>query len=267
MDINKTTPKISIITASYNYAKYITKTIESIINQTYQNWELIIVDDGSKDNSVEIIKSYCEKDSRIKLYQHKNGINKGLKDTLLLGIKNSTSDWIAFCESDDYYLPNHLEEKVKIINKNNDVNLIFNDFLLEGNMVFKNSQYYKKCKTFLDNRIGNHSFKDVCCEINPIATFSIVLLRKKLLKGLDFNCPEKPLLDYYLWAQLSKKTHFYYLNEPLSVLYRHQDSYISKRNESILLFILKISLFLPKIFTKRFKMTLLLIKMKLLLII
>jgi len=69
-------PKFSIIMASYNYAGYISQGIESVINQTYQNFELIIVDDGSVDNSVEIIKSYCEKDNRIKLYCHNK--NRGL---------------------------------------------------------------------------------------------------------------------------------------------------------------------------------------------
>ena len=58
--------KISIITTSYNYEEYIKETIESVISQTFQDWEMVIVDDGSKDNSVEVIKSYMEKDSRIK---------------------------------------------------------------------------------------------------------------------------------------------------------------------------------------------------------
>jgi glycosyltransferase involved in cell wall biosynthesis len=68
-------PKISVITVSYNYENYIKETIESVINQTFQDWEMIIVDDGSKNNSVEVIKSYCEKDNRIKFFQHEHGVN------------------------------------------------------------------------------------------------------------------------------------------------------------------------------------------------
>ena len=64
--------KISIITTSYNYEEYIKETIESVLAQSYTNWEMIIIDDGSKDNSVNIIKKYCQKDKRIKLYQHQN---------------------------------------------------------------------------------------------------------------------------------------------------------------------------------------------------
>lgn len=73
---------VSIIIPSFNYEKYITQTIESVINQTYTNWELIIVDDGSKDNSKEIIKDYCAKDNRIRLYTHENNQNLGLKKLL-----------------------------------------------------------------------------------------------------------------------------------------------------------------------------------------
>jgi len=100
--------KISILIASYNYAQYIEEAINSVINQSYQNWELIIVDDGSSDNSLEIIKSYCEKDSRIKLFQHENNQNNGLKETILLGLENVMGDWVAFLESDDVFMPDNL---------------------------------------------------------------------------------------------------------------------------------------------------------------
>jgi len=107
--------KISIITANYNYAQYIEEAINSVINQSYGDWELIIVDDGSSDNSVEIIKSYCEKDSRIRLFQHANGENKGLKETLLLGISHASGDWIAFLESDDSFTLDNLQQEERAL--------------------------------------------------------------------------------------------------------------------------------------------------------
>lgn len=254
--MNELAPKISIITASYNYADYIPKTIESIINQTYPNWELIVVDDGSSDNSVEIIESYCKKDSRIKLFQHKRGKNRGLKDTLLLGIKKSTSDWIAFCESDDYYTPNHLEEKVKVINKHKDANFIFNDYTILGNQDFQESPYYKVCQDTLKSNKGNADYSNICSKYNPVVTFSIVMLRKELLKNLDFNSPIKPILDYYLWAQLSSKTKFYYMDTPLSILIKHDGSYIEQANKNRFIFWLKMSCFLPKILYYKIRLTL-----------
>lgn len=80
--------KISIITASYNYQDYIKETIQSILDQTYQDWELIIIDDCSSDNSVDIIKSF--KDDRIKLIVNEK--NLGLATTVKRGIENSTGE-------------------------------------------------------------------------------------------------------------------------------------------------------------------------------
>ena len=238
--------KVSIITASYNYAEYISEAIESVINQTYPNWELIIVDDGSKDNSVEIIKSYCDKDNRIKLVQHKNGKNKGLKQTLLLGLKKASADWIAFLEADDYYAPNNLEEKISIINQRKDIFFIFNNYEIIGNKTFLDSPYYNISQKMLNTRNGNYSYKDVCCKYNPVATFSMVLLHKSVLKSIDFNTSIHPWLDYYLWLQVAKKHQFYYLNKKLTFWRKHQNSYINTlKTKNFLLWKLKLCILCP----------------------
>ena len=102
---------ISIVTASYNYAQYIGETIQSVLNQTYSDWELVIVDDCSSDNSVEVIKSF--KDDRIKLFVNER--NLGLKGTVKRGIELAQGDWVVFLESDDVITPDYLEKKAKIV--------------------------------------------------------------------------------------------------------------------------------------------------------
>ena len=98
---------ISIITASYNYANYIKECIDSVLSQDFTDWELIIVDDCSVDNSVEIIKSYT--DSRIRLIRNEK--NSGLKRTLLRGIQEAGGEYIAFLESDDIWRTDYLSKK------------------------------------------------------------------------------------------------------------------------------------------------------------
>lgn len=94
-------PLVSIITPLYNSEKYIAETIESVLAQTYSNWEMIIVDDCSKDNSTKIVEEYQKKDRRIKLYR--NEINKGVSYTRNRAIDLSQGKYIAFLDSDDLW--------------------------------------------------------------------------------------------------------------------------------------------------------------------
>lgn len=212
--------------ASYNYARYLDEAISSVINQSYQNWELIIVDDGSNDNSIEIIKSYCQKDNRIKLLEHENGVNKGLKETILLGLENITGDWVAFLESDDVFNPDNLTKKVKTIQKYPDVKLIFNkvDFLSEKQSkrknIFENTQ----------KKLSKMSFpKNMFCDFyidNMILTFSCVMVEANTLKNADFSTPVDVFLDWWLWIQLAYENNFYYIDEELTQWRLHEKSYI-----------------------------------------
>ena len=225
-----TNPKISIITASYNYANLIEKGINSIINQTYKNWELIIVDDGSTDNSIEVIKNYTN-NKKIKLYQHENGENKGLKETLLLGLKHTTGEFVAFLEADDWLENNYLEEKIKVLRKYPDVKLIFNDvemFSDEKNFDFSwYNSYLKSQKNILSRNNSPFKCDKYFVKHNFIPTFSCVLTERKLLLSCDFNTPKDPALDFWIFRQIALKTEFYYINKKLTHWMMHKDSYIN----------------------------------------
>lgn len=84
---------ISIITPMYNGAKYVSYTIDSVLAQTYSNWEMIIVDDGSKDNGAELVQTYSEKDGRIKLFRQANGGSSVARNN---GLKNAKGRYICF---------------------------------------------------------------------------------------------------------------------------------------------------------------------------
>ena len=102
MDMAKNTPKVSIIIAAYNVEKYLPQCVDSIINQTYQNMEIIIVDDGSTDKSGEIGQNYARKDPRVKyVFQE----NQGLSAARNKGIESATGEWIGFVDGDDWIEP------------------------------------------------------------------------------------------------------------------------------------------------------------------
>lgn len=107
---------VSIITPSYKSAKFIAQTIESVLAQTYQNWEMIIVDDVSPDNSNEIIEEYCKKDSRIKLIKLEK--NSGPAVARNRAIEEAEGRYIAFLDADDLWKPEKLEKQLAFMDEN-----------------------------------------------------------------------------------------------------------------------------------------------------
>lgn len=125
-------PKISIILPVYNGSKYLKKTIESIINQTFKDFELIIINDGSTDDCDDICKEFQKRDNRI-IYRYQQ--NKGISFTRNIGMEMARADWITFCDHDDLYEPNLLEENYKLI-KDKDIDFLkFGRKMIQGDMV------------------------------------------------------------------------------------------------------------------------------------
>lgn len=98
---------ISIVTSAYNASSTIGRAVESLQSQTFQDWEVVIIDDCSTDNTAEIVQSYASKDTRIRLIQHDN--NKGAGLARRTGISNIKGEWMTFLDSDDYLKPDCLE--------------------------------------------------------------------------------------------------------------------------------------------------------------
>lgn len=107
--------KVSIVVPIYNVEKYLDECVRSLINQTYKNIEIILVDDGSKDSSGAIADNLAKEDSRIRVIHKDNG---GVSSARNLGIKNATGDYICFVDSDDYLAPEFVEYMIRMIQKN-----------------------------------------------------------------------------------------------------------------------------------------------------
>lgn len=165
---------MSIITPTYNCGKYIGETIESVIAQTYQNWEMIIVDDCSTDYTNSVVDNY--KDKRIKYI--KNAVNCGAAATRNRALKEAQGEWIAFLDSDDLWFSDKLEKQVSFMKSNNYFFSYHNfekideesnrlDILVTGpKVVTKKKMYnygYPGCLTFMYNakKFGLIQIKDI----------------------------------------------------------------------------------------------------------
>ena len=228
--------KISFITASFNYAKYISETIESVINQTYEDWELIIVDDGSKDNSIEIINSYVNKyPEKIRLLTHPNNENRGLKETVKLGVKNATGDFVAFVESDDYIRKDYLEKKLEILKKFPDIKFIYNDVEMVGDL--SGADVKTDTLDIVRKVFEGKDYPVSLCNFMPITnlvpTFSCVMVERKVLSKCNFNTPQNAWLDWWLWGQIAVDNKFYFIKEKLSYWRLHNESYINVTKDEV----------------------------------
>ena len=192
---------VSIIMPSYNTAKYITNSIESVLNQTYKNWELIIIDDCSTDNTDEIIKNYNSED-RIKYI--KNEKNSGAAVSRNRGLREAKGKWIAFLDSDDLWCPTKLEKQIL--------------FMKENNYYFSYTAYREIDSASRANGIivtgpskitkrGMYNYCWVGCLTVMYDTEKIGLVQIEDIKKNN---------DYAMWLKVCKKAPCYLLNEVLA---------------------------------------------------
>lgn len=128
-------PCVSVIMVTYNRAGYLSRSITSYLNQTYRNTELIIVDDGSKDNTFQIVNGYMQTHTNIRFLKH---THRNICLSKNAGIKAAIGKYIAFLDSDDMYKSDYIEERVKYMEAHPEVDLLEGGAIIIGNPDVKN---------------------------------------------------------------------------------------------------------------------------------
>lgn len=215
---------ISVVVASYNYDKYIKDTLDSLIEQTNQQFEIIVVDDGSKDQSMHMIEEYVTRYNNIKLFTHPNHENRGLAESVKLGIEKSNGEYIAFCESDDYWANNHIEYLQNMIRNNPAANFIVNGIKVIN---LSNNPEYDSYIAFSSSFLLKHSGSNIFPHLtaNYIPTFSAVCVKKEVIQKANFNTPYPAWLDFWLWRQICVFNKVYYIPQELTFWRKHDKSF------------------------------------------
>lgn len=205
-------PKVSVIIPSYNHQQYVKKAIESVLEQTYQNFEIIITDDGSKDKSVEQIQQL--KDKRITLFQFAR--NRGASLAMNNCIKHAKGEYISVLNSDDLYLPKKLEAQVNFLNENKKVGAVFAlpKFIDQRGKDITGKHFYQGVFT-KENRSRFRWLNEFFHLRNSLCHPS-VLIRKECYDKVGLLDPKLAQLpDFDFWVRLCMKYEIHILNKIL----------------------------------------------------
>lgn len=229
---NNTLPLISIIIPSYNHGVYIEKALQSLLSQTYTNWEAVVVDNYSTDDTNEILAKII--DPRFKIVKiHNKGV---IAKSRNLGIKNATGQWIAFLDSDDFWNNDKLEKCSQYFET---ADFIYHKLRLK----FENFTLLKCIRRETKGwPLGSKPVINLITLGNSIATSSVIVKREivEQLGGFD----ESPLLvaaeDFDLWVRIAKNANrFKYISSSLGVYFITRSSVSRKNMGSVTLRVIK----------------------------
>ena len=217
--------KVSVLMPAYNVEKYVGAAIESILNQTFTDFEFIIINDGSTDNTAKIIKEYAKKDKRIRFINHTK--NKGLIAVLNEGLDLCNGEYIARMDSDDISLPERFAKQVTYMDTNPECGVLGTAIQLFGrlNNIVRNIENVK-----IFNLLSGH-----------FVAHPTVMMRKSIIDkyNLKYDAKYKHAEDFELWSRMVFITEIHNLNEILlkyrwheeniSVLHSEEQSNVSDR--------------------------------------
>ncbi|WP_459200947.1 glycosyltransferase family 2 protein [Methanococcus sp. CF] len=207
MNGEENNPLVSVIMPNYNNEKYLAEAIESILNQTYKNFEFVIIDDCSTDNSWNIIQNYAKKDNRIKEFRNEQNLkivktrNKGFE------LMSLNSKYIAIFDSDDVSMPERLEKQVNFLEKNLDYGLIGSHTLIidENSKIIGYRKYETDFKKIIKNMVKKNQFAQPS-----------VMIKKSVLNEVGYYDEVFEVCeDYDLWFKFANNYKIGNLNEDL----------------------------------------------------
>lgn len=219
--MKKLDPLVTVFSPNYNNAKYISETIESIINQSYSNFEYIIIDDCSTDNSWQIIQEYAKKDKRIKIYRNEK--NLGIVKTRNRGLKarSANSKYFAIIDSDDVSKLNRLRIQVEFLERNQDYGLVgSNTFIIDEDSNIIGLRQYPSNEREIRKKI---------IRFNPFSQSSVVIRTKVINQVGLYDEIWDVCQDYDYWLRIGINWKFANLDTPL-IKYRISKTQIKFTN-------------------------------------
>lgn len=231
-DYSYALPYVSVIVVNYNHGSYIRSAIDSILNQTFTDFEIIVVDDGSQDNSRAIIKKIINQSAKkIEFLCHENNQNLGISKTYKLALSKAKGKYIAFLEADDQWDNNYLQTKIEILDSFHSVGVVFSKYKIMSNSLYGFDMHLRQkwLEIFIEPKRPFSIFQKMI-KRNNIATFSAFVTRKCLLDTISIDLPQQFFfLDWWVLLQLSMKSKFYFDKKSVVYWRHHRESTLGKQ--------------------------------------
>lgn len=197
------TPTVSVVIATYNQAEYLSQAIKSVLRQTYEHWELIIVNDGSTDHTEQVVKPYL-RHQKVRYYKKPNGGQASAKN---MGIREARGEYVAFLDSDDYWEPSKLLAQMAIMQAQPSIGVVYSEI---HSMDESGRQLIFERPSRYSGEVVGQLYGDNC------VPFSSSMVRRSLLNRYGgFDESLRMGIDYDLWLRLSVVTLFEFIEEPL----------------------------------------------------
>lgn len=206
-------PKVSVIITTYNCAKYIGQSINSVLDQTYKDYEIVVVDDGSNDNTREVLEPFMDKIKYI--YQN----NKGTPAARNKGVLNASGEFVAFHDADDVWYPFKLERQMKYLEENNEA-------FVYSKMIIKNLSGH--VLGYKPNIKKEYIYPYVI----PNIPYPTVVMKKNSFSEIGlFDCNVLYMSDFELFFRFSRKFKLHYIDEVVGIYRKHDFNTTSNKNE------------------------------------
>ena len=211
---------VSIITPAYNSAKFIAETIQSVQNQTHENWEMIIVDDGSSDETLAIVQAFIDEDKRIQCYKLEQ--NSGPAVARNFAIEKAKGAFMTFIDADDIWFPNFIENSIKTIEKTG-VSFVFSSYKRSNeNLEFVYSDFIVPQKVTYTDILKSNSISCLTAfvDIKTLGKKYMPLIRKRQ--------------DMGLWLNYLKVIPFAYGIQETQAIYRIRENSLSRKKSDLI---------------------------------
>ena len=236
VEMMKQERKIEILLATYNGEKYLCEQIDSIINQTYTNWKLLIRDDGSKDKTLKILKEYEKRDERISILKDNKG-NLGFVKNFEELLKNSSEEFVMFSDQDDYWLENKIEKYIEVL-ENLGEEKLREPLLIHSNSFVCDENLKILKKEFIDSSVASSKGSKSIFFYYIVQGSTVLINRRLLNEGVPFS-PNVKLHDRYFHLISEIIGNRIFINESLMKYRQHSNNEIGAKKNSIIKKILR----------------------------